>query len=197
MKQFIIFLATLSISITCSFAQETENKLSLTNGSINDKFDYVITKSNNYQEFKVVKKSWLNTLKKQVLDSVNKQKTIVNQLSETIKNQKTNTNKLENKISELNTTITQINSDKEHISFLGADFKKSDFKNIFWAVASILALLLVFFIYKFKNSNTTTQLVKTQLIDIEKEFEEHRKIALEREQKVMRKLQDELNKNRS
>ena len=75
--------------------------------------------------------------------------------------------------------------------------KKADFKNLFWAIIAILAILLAFFIYQFKNSNSVTQSVKIQLADIEKEFDEHRKTALEREQKVMRKLQDELNKNRS
>lgn len=197
MKQFFFFLATLFIGLSSSFSQEEENKLSLTNSSVNDKFDYVLTKSNNYQEFKVVKKTWLHTLKKQVIDSVIKQKSEINTLTKTIETQKANTINLEAKIVELNDTITQISTDKENISFLGADLKKSDFKNLFWAIIAILTILLAFFIYQFKNSNSVTQSVKTQLADIEKEFDEHRKIALEREQKVMRKLQDELNKNRN
>ncbi|MGB0896409.1 MAG: tRNA (guanine-N1)-methyltransferase [Flavobacteriaceae bacterium] len=197
MKHLFIFLTIVFTAIPNVFAQDDENKLSLNQGNINEKFDYVISKSNSYQEFKVVKKVWLNTLKKQVLDSVNKQKSEITALSKTIESQKSNTTTLESKIVELNNTITQISTDKENISFLGTDLKKGDFKNIFWTVVAILAVLLAFFIYKFKNSNTVTQSVKTQLADIEKEFEEHRKIALEREQKVMRKLQDELNKNRS
>ena len=61
----------------------------------------------------------------------------------------------------------------------------------------LFLILLLFFIYKFKNSNTVTLAAKSQLADVEKEYESHKKTALEREQKVMRKLQDELNKNRS
>jgi hypothetical protein len=197
MKQFFFFLTTLFIGLSSSFSQEEENKLSLTNSTINEKFDYVLTKSNNYQEFKVVKTAWLHTLKKQVLDSVTKQKTEISTLTNTIASQKTNTITLDAKIVDLNHTITQISTDKENISFLGSDFKKDGFKNLFWAIIAILTILLAFFIYQFKNSNIVTQSVKTQLSDIEKEFEEHRKTALEREQKVMRKLQDELNKNRS
>lgn len=197
MKQFFFFLATLFIGLSSSFSQEEENKLSLTNSTVNEKFDYVITKSNSYQEFKVIKKTWLHTLKKQVLDSVVKQKSEISTLSKTIESQKSNTVTLEAKIVELNNTITQISTDKENITFLGTDLKKGDFKNLFWAIIAILTILLAFFIYQFKNSNSVTQSVKTQLVDIEKEFDEHRKTALEREQKVMRKLQDELNKNRS
>lgn len=197
MKQFFFFLALLFIGTSNSFSQETESKLSLTNSSVNEKFDYVITKSNNYQEFKVVKRNWLHTLKKQVLDSVNKQKTEIIALAKIIDSQKATTATLEAKITELNNTITQINTDKEHISFLGTDLQKDDFKNLFWAIISILTILLAFFIFQFKNSNSITQSAKKQLLDIEKEFEEHRKVALEREQKVMRKLQDELNKARN
>ena len=197
MKQFFFFLTTLFIGVFSCFSQEEENKLSFTNSTVNEKFDYVLTQSNSYQEFKVVKKTWLQTLKKQVLDSVVKQKTEIKTLTKTIETQKGNIITLDAKIVELNNSISQISTDKENISFLGADLKKADFKNLFWVIIAILTILLGFFIYRFKNSNSVTQLVKTQLADIEKEFDEHRKVALEREQKVMRKLQDELNKNKN
>ena len=186
MKQFFFFLTTLFIGVFSCFSQEEENKLSFTNSTVNEKFDYVLTQSNSYQEFK-----------KQVLDSVVKQKTEIKTLTKTIETQKGNIITLDAKIVELNNSISQISTDKENISFLGADLKKADFKNLFWVIIAILTILLGFFIYRFKNSNSVTQLVKTQLADIEKEFDEHRKVALEREQKVMRKLQDELNKNKN
>jgi len=60
-----------------------------------------------------------------------------------------------------------------------------------------LLALLLFFIYKYKNSNSITRDVNMSLSEIEGEFEEHRKVALEREQKVRRQLQDELNKHKT
>jgi len=197
MNRFYFFLCTLFIGVLNISAQETTKELSLTNSNVNEKFDYVITKSNNFQEFKVVKRAWLHTLKKQVLDSVNKQKGEIKALAVIIEDQKSNTKKLESKIEMLNNDITKVNTDKDNISFIGSDMKKGAFKNLFWGIISVLSILLIFFIYKFKNSNTTTQEAKVQLADVEKEYESHKKTALEREQKVMRKLQDELNKNRS
>lgn len=197
MKRFYFFLLTLLISVSTISAQEVEKKSSLTNSTVNEKFDYIITKSNNFQEFKVVKRAWLHTIKKQVLDSVNKQKREINALAVIIEDQKLNTKKLESKIENLNSEITTVNTDKDNIYFIGSDMKKGAFKNLFWGVISVLSILLLFFIYKFKNSNTVTQEAKAQLADVEKEYENHKKTALEREQKVMRKLQDELNKNRS
>jgi len=197
MNRFFFFLCTLIIGVINTSAQETIKELSLTNSTVNEKFDYVITNSNNYQEFKVVKRAWLHTLKKQVLDSVNKQKGEIKALAVIIEDQKSNTKKLESKIETLNNDITQVNTDKDNISFIGSDMKKGAFKNLFWGIISVLSVLLFFFIYKFKNSNTITQEAKAQLAELEKEYESHKKTALEREQKVMRKLQDELNKNRS
>ncbi|PHS06361.1 MAG: tRNA (guanine-N1)-methyltransferase [Kordia sp.] len=196
MNRLYFFLLALILSVSTISAQETEKELSLTNSTVTEKFNYIITKSNNFQEFKVVKRAWLHTIKKQVLDSVNKQKEAIKALAVIIEDQKSNTKKLESKIEALNNEITLVNTGKDNISFVGSDMKKDAFKNLFWSIISVLSILLLFFIYKFKNSNTITQEAKVQLSDIEKEYENHKKTALEREQKVMRKLQDELNRNR-
>jgi hypothetical protein len=55
---------------------------------------------------------------------------------------------------------------------------------------------LAFFIYKFRSSNTLTQQAKSALADLEEEYEQHRRRALEREQKISRELHDERNKNK-
>jgi len=62
-------------------------------------------------------------------------------------------------------------------------------------VAALLVFLIVF-IYKFKNSNAITKAARKSLEETELEFEEHRRVALEREQKVRRQLQDEINKHK-
>jgi hypothetical protein len=65
-----------------------------------------------------------------------------------------------------------------------------------WSIIGALLALLIFFVYKFNNSNVVTKEAKLALAEMEEEFEEHRKVALEREQKVRRQLQDEINKQK-
>jgi hypothetical protein len=60
----------------------------------------------------------------------------------------------------------------------------------------LLVLSLLFFIYKFKNSNSITKHARLALQDLEDEFEEHRKTSVEREQKIRRQLLDEINKQK-
>jgi hypothetical protein len=66
-----------------------------------------------------------------------------------------------------------------------------------WSIIAGLFAFLLLFIYKFKGSNSSTREAKLRLDEVETEFEDHRRNALEREQKVRRQLQDELNKHKS
>ncbi|RLD74786.1 MAG: hypothetical protein DRJ07_19300 [Bacteroidetes bacterium] len=57
-------------------------------------------------------------------------------------------------------------------------------------------MFLVFFIFRFKASNAITKQANGLLTETEEEFEIYKATALEREQKVRRELQDELNKQK-
>ncbi|GAL80099.1 hypothetical protein JCM19274_3669 [Algibacter lectus] len=78
----------------------------------------------------------------------------------------------------------------------GLQMSKSSYNVLMWSIIGGLLAFLLFFIYKFNNSNAITRAAKKSLAETEEEFEEHRKTALEREQKVRRQLQDEINKQK-
>jgi preprotein translocase subunit SecF len=193
MNKFCILTITFIVSFSTISAQETK----LINSSINDHFEEIISKSNSYQDFKVVKINALHSIKKLVSDSLKVQKSEIKSLHTAIDNQNIKTLELENTIKDLNNKIKQANSNIENINVIGSNLSKNTFKTLFWSILGLMTFFLLFISYKFKRSNTITQETKNLLIDVEKDFENHKKIALEREQKVMRKLQDELNKNRN
>lgn len=177
-------------------SETQEEKLSLTNGSIDNQFEYVIQRSNNYQEFKVVKKTWLYELKAHTMDSI---KAIQKNLDETqgiVETQSTEILDLKDKLSTTNNTLEATKQEKDNMSLFGLQMSKTNYKVIMWSVIGALLALLLVFIYKFRNSNAITKQSKKSLADIEEEFEEHRRTALEREQIVRRQLQDELNKQK-
>ena len=94
--------------------------------------------------------------------------------------------------SDFRQTLAQKNS----INFLGITFLKSRYNTVVWLLIIILMSLLCYFIYKFKNSNSTTAHIKVELQELEEEYSNHRKKSLEREQKLRRQLQDEINNQR-
>lgn len=194
----LLFIAVLLTSFATFSQNDSEDeKLSLEEGTIDNQFEYVIRRSNNYQDFKVVKKTWLTTLKAHTIDSL---KAVHKDLADT----RATVDLQAQEISDLKATLesTQANlettrSEKDNISLFGIQMSKASYKTIMWFIIGCLLALLGLFIYKFNNSNAITRQAKKNLADIEEEFEEHRKTAVEREQKVRRQLQDEINKQKA
>jgi len=189
---FIILFITLVTTFTVT-AQTTKFKDS---GSVNNQFDYLIEKSNRYQDYKVVKLTWLKKLKNNVADSISVSKKELSASYKSINSQKQRIDSLKLALNTSKNSITNISDQIESISFMGIQFKKDTFKVIMFSIIGILALLLIIFITKFKKSNSVTTETKLSLRELDEEFETHRKVALEREQKVRRQLQDELNKQK-
>ena len=198
----VITVALFSICLSISspvLSQTTENetpKPSLDNGSIESQFDYLYRKSSSYQEYKVVKKTSYQKIKGNVLDSL---KSLKNELGETKNLVDTQRAEIESLKSNLKTTNDDLNSvtkEKDNIKFLGFPMTKQSYNTLLWSIIFALVAMLLFFIFKYRSSNAITVQAQDSLTDTEKEFEAYKARALEREQKVRRELQDELNKQK-
>lgn len=181
-------------------AQETvtdeEEKLSLNSGSIDSQFEFVTEKSNSYQNYKVVKKDWLQTLRAHTLDSIKVAQDRLDEAREQVQVQKNQIASLKENLANTNTNLEQLKKEKDSMSLFGLLMNKTVYNTVLWTIIAGLLACLLFFIYKFKNSNVVTKEAKLALEETEKEYENHRRVALEREQKVRRQLQDELNKQK-
>lgn len=194
MKKYIFSLITLLFVSIQLFSQS--NKTFDNSGSLKDQFDDIINNSNSYQDYKVIKLSSFQKLKSNVSDSLSFSKKEILNATVIINSQVKTIDSLKTVLNTTKADIAVLTSQIESISFLGIQFEKGLFKTIMLTIIGVLALILVFFISKFKQSNIITKQTKTGLKEIEEEYEEHRKKALEREQKAMRRLQDELNKQK-
>ncbi len=192
----VLLAAFFSMTLNAQTSKSQEDNLSLNSGTIDNQFEFVIKRSNRYQEYKVVKTTWLHTLKAHTLDSL---KAIQDQLDGTrniVNTQKSEIGNLKTELESTKTTLDATNSEKNSMALLGLQMSKTNYNLLMWAIIGTLLVFLLMFIYKFKNSNAVTKSTKRNLVDIEEEFEDHRRTALEREQKVRRQLQDELNKQK-
>lgn len=188
----LIFLTT----FTLQAQEEAQEKLSLTTGSIENQFEYIFQKSNNYQDYKVVKKNWLYILRNNTLDSVKRVENELLASKNLAVEQEKKINELNAQLAESNNNLATVTKEKDSISFFGALINKPAYKGIMWGIVVVLVLILGLFVYKFKNANVITQEAKKSLAELELEYEEHRRKALEREQKARRQLQDEINKQK-
>lgn len=181
-----------SILIICLTSMGTAQNSSET--TIDEKFAELITNSNNFKNYKVVKTGELTTL--QGLTSRR-----IAELKEEISASKEATLTYKQKIATLNTEmetlqakLDQVSAEKDSITFLGSPFSKTSYKVIMWGIVGILVLALALFVVRFKQSNVYTQEAKKNLAELEKEFDTHRAKTLEKEQRLGRLLQDEKNK---
>ena len=199
MKVFYLLIAsTLFLNFTTVNAQQSN--ASDEDQSLVSQFQALEKKSGNYSangvRYEVVRLTDLNRMKKSIFDSITTANASIKQLTATIEGNNSEINSLNAKLQETTTNLTTVSKEKDSISFFGALLSKGTYKGIVWGIIAILTLLLFLFIYKFRNSNFLTQQAKSALADLESEFEDHRRRALEREQKISRRLQDELNKQK-
>lgn len=199
MNKIIIFLCGLLMILNSLRAQElTIEKKDDT--SINDQFETIIRKSTNYRQagrrYEVIRLIELETLRKNILDSISTSNTNIGALRATIAENETSISSLNTKLNETIKSLNQLTEEKDSIPFFGVIVSKSTYKFIVWSIIFSLLALLLFFIYRFRKSNFLTQQSKVALADLEAEFEQHRRRSLEREQKIRRELQDEINKNK-
>jgi predicted nucleic acid-binding Zn-ribbon protein len=190
MKFRILFLITILFSITAT-SQTSVDK------TIDGQFRDVYKKSNNYQEYKVVLKSAYGILHSNVLDSVKRLKSDISKLNTELTSKNSSISNLEKENTETKTKLDEALSKEDSISLLGIQLSKGMYSIILFAIITILLLTLLFFIYKFNNSNVLTKEAKANLQEAEEELTLFRKKSLEREQKLRRQLQDEINKNRN
>lgn len=189
---FILFTFLTSLN---SFSQEKE-KPSLNKGTIESQFNFVINKSNSYQDNKVIKKSWIYTLKSHVLDSLQKEKNTIKESKIIIAKQNKDFTSLQNELASVNKNLEEVSNAKDSIRFLGISLKKDLFKTVIGLLIGVLFFALLYTIYLFKNSNRVTKKIQTEYTDLEAEYNTSRTRALEREQALNRKLQDEINKQK-
>ena len=201
MKKFITVLSfTFFLLISSAvLGQESETntpKPSLNNGTIESQFDYLYRKSSSYQEYKVVKKTFYQKIKGNVLDSMQALKKDLVDTKKLVEVQGNEIKSLKSDLLTTNDNLVSVTKEKDDIKFLGMPMTKASYNSLLWTIIFSLVALLLFFIFRFKSSNTITVQSKNLLNDTEKEFEAYKAKALEREQKVRRELQDELNKQK-
>lgn len=198
--KYLVFTLVITTLSTALLAQEPLETQTINDGSVADQFEFAIKKSNNYNDgqgrsYEVIRRTMMLNLKKNAVDSVNAIKNRLSSATDLIATQKNEINTLKADLGKTQETLTDTNKEKDSMQLLGMQMSKTGYNSLMWAIIAGLLGLLLFFIFKFKNSNVITRETKNSFSELENEFKEHRRVALEREQKVKRELQDLINKH--
>ncbi|MFK5982105.1 MAG: hypothetical protein QM499_04250 [Flavobacteriaceae bacterium] len=187
LKNIFLFLILIASFFTTNAQDNT----------LDNQFITITEKSNNYKEYKVVKKNKLNALHRNVLDTVVTLQKRINASSTEILTQKTEINNLNQELSSTKSELIISKEKEDGIYVFGMLTNKSTYNIVAISVIVILLLIIAVLFIKFKSSFQIIKSTKDKLTETDEEFENFRQRSLEREQQIRRKLQDEINKNKS
>src|SRR3546814_1401691 len=153
----LLFITLIAPAALGQVASETpEKKLSLDEGTVESQFDFITTKSNSFQEYKVVKKTWLAKLESNILDSINSMRSELAEQQASALTRKNNMSTLRDSVAAVNQQLNAAITTKDSITFLGIPTHKYLYNSIMWGVILGLGALLLFFIYRYKRNHIVT-----------------------------------------
>ena len=196
MNLFIKFSLLLFVSLSISVSAQS-NQVNTDSLSIENQFEYLIQKSGKYKNNRVIKKNKLFKLKSNTLDTLEQLKSSIKLFENDLKEKNTKIESLESNLVQVESELENTQNKKSSMSLFGLILDKVTYNIILWSIVGVLILILSLVSFKFSSARSLTKSAKSKLADLEEEYENHRRNALEREQKVRRQLQDEINKNKS
>ncbi|MGB0887353.1 MAG: hypothetical protein ACPGSL_04460 [Vicingaceae bacterium] len=198
MKKVTYLVLAISLIASSAKAQKkADTQAELDSGTVEQQFDYIINKSTSFKDFQLIRRTSIHKVKLHTLDSLKTVRSELKEANSKVVQYNNDANSLKTEVKSLNTQIETLTNDVNSISFIGMPLSKTAYNGIVWfIIASLIAGLLIF-MFLFKKSNSTTKLAVNDLEKVNDDFEAFRKKALVKEQEIMRKLQNEINKHSS
>ncbi|MDO6813676.1 hypothetical protein [Tenacibaculum soleae] len=196
MKILRILLLALLVQNISAQSRLSKTEVEALPNTIENQFTKIYRLSNNWQEYKMIKRTHFTSFQKNILDSIStiKKDIVTKQLK--IDEQLKNATLLKNEIITLKDNLATSIKKEDAFSFLGTFLDKNTYNTILWSIICGLLAGLAFFIFKFKSSYFVIKETKNALTDVEDELEQYKRNAIDKEQKLRRQLQDEINKQR-
>jgi septal ring factor EnvC (AmiA/AmiB activator) len=190
LKHSIFFLLTL-FSVTLFAQGEEEEEVPNT---LEYQFIQLKKKSNNYQQYKVVEKIKLDNYWFSVRDTLEETGAEIRSLKKEVASLNSQVGNLQNEVTEKQDSLANQAYQIEHMSFLGMDMTKTGYKTFSWVLIFALLVVVIVLYMRFSSANKVTQTTRSEFSELSNEFEEHKQRTRERETKLKRELQTEINK---
>jgi hypothetical protein len=186
MKKFI-FTSVFLVTTLAANAQDTLNTL-------DSKWNYMLSKAENYEAYKVINKNQLNEVYKSIQDTLSQLRAGLAAERLKVKGQNDQILLLNKQIKDEKAKFDQVTDEKDSIGFMGMQINKYAYVSLLWIILIGITAgsALMFFLYR--NSKNIAR-AKTQEYDmLDKQLEEARAAKTETERKLKREMQTLINK---
>ena len=188
-----LFLSWFLLSVAQVKGQNPEEADTAIDQSLERKFQDLIDKSETYQDYKVIGRDRLASFWSEVTDTLVQNGKDRVDLEENLRAVNKNISQVEVQLKESQDELEMVKFEKDRISFLGLELIKNQYSYLVWGIILILAILVVVANVRYITTSRTTKRVKREGHELQSEFEEFKKKTLEKETKLRRELQTEIN----
>jgi hypothetical protein len=175
-------------------AQTASDALKADNQTLRERYLIMKTKSQNYQDYKVIKENLLDSWWKIVTDSLQAKQAAIRQ-------SKADASKLQAELTQSMETLKAKEGSMQdvvyastHIKILGIDFDKGFFAGLVGVLILALGITIAVMVYTLGVSRKNQKEKADLAAAISAEYEEYKRKAMDKQTKLSRELQNERNK---
>lgn len=189
-----LLIGVLAVASAFAQTQTAADALNKDNQTLRERYLVMKSKSQNYQEYKVVKEYILDGFWKITLDSVQAKQAAIRQSKAEAAGLKEELNKNIAALKAKEDSMKEIVHASTHIRVLGIDFDKGFFAGMIGVILLMMGLAIAGIIYTMKMIRKNLTEKEELAATISAEYEDYKRKAMDKQTKLSRELQNERNK---
>lgn len=170
----ILMLIIGVVSFSKITAQESANKVYPKQVTIEEQFNHVIEKSSKWENYKMVTDTWLTSLRRNTLDSINLLKTTIAEKNTIITQKDTTIKKLEANLEATNHSLLKATKEKNSFSIIGIVISKPLFLTLTWTIIIALSVISFVAISFYKGSHFLIKKTREEHAKALQDFDDYR-----------------------
>ncbi|GEM_PF-90087 len=154
----------------------------------------LIERAATQEDFRVIRQTALMQFRANLVDSLGRMRKEQVRTKTQVSDLEARLKKTEELLTTTETSYQEISTQRESMTFLGLPISKGTYQSVVGVLMALLAGIAGILYFRFRSRNGETSRVEKLLLETQEEFEQYKKRAIDREQRLKRELQDELNK---
>jgi hypothetical protein len=157
----------------------------LDSATLENQLDYVHSNTRVYNNFRAIRDDVFLKMKQNAIDTLAKEKLQVAQLNSRLAERNFQIETLNTDLNRTKNERDEAIKNKNALSFLGISMNKALYNSVMWFIVLGLAAFAIIMLVLFKRSHAVTSQTKSELETSQSEFNEYRKSAREKYEKLV------------
>lgn len=182
--KYLIFITLLVLSTSFARAQYTMPEV-MDTATLRQQMDYLQEKTRIYNDFRAIREDIFQRMKRNTLDSLSGAKQKISALNSSIVKKDDEISSLNSKLKSTEEQRDEAIKNKNALSFLGIQMDKNFYNSLMWIIVTVLAVLLVILFIIYRQNRVITVEYRDDLEETKEAFENYKKEARERYEKLV------------